>query len=251
MPWGTHFCLFYQARHDLLDTLVSYYRSGLRNDELGLWIASPELPVDEVWSVLREAIPQIDHEAARGRIEVISHDDWFFPQGHFEIPGIMAVLAARCERAIAEGRSGIRFNGSPAWLQKRNGAEFNALERAIDETIAGRRIIVLCNFPLDASKAGEMLAAAHTHHFTIAIRDGVSEIVEAFEDPPREHSLTRRELEVLTWVARGKSAWEISQILGIAKRTVDEHVQAATQKLGAVNRTQAVALALLRHLIEI
>ena len=56
---------------------------------------------------------------------------------------------------------------------------------------------------------------------------------------------------MLTWVARGKSAWEIAKILGIAKRTVDEHVQSATQKLGAVNRTQAVALALLRRIIEI
>jgi DNA-binding CsgD family transcriptional regulator len=32
---------------------------------------------------------------------------------------------------------------------------------------------------------------------------------------------------------------------------VDEHVQSATQKLEAVNRTQAVALALLRRIIEI
>ena len=251
MPWGTHFCLFYQTRPDLLDTLISYYRIGLRNDEFCLWVASQELPVEDVWLVLREAIPHIEQEAATGRIEVISHEDWFFPGGHFEIRNIMDVLTTKCERAIAEGRSGMRFNGSSAWLQKRNGAEFHAFEQAIDQTIAGRPIIVLCNFPLDESIAGEMLAAAHTHHFTVAIRDGVSEIVEAFEAPPRERSLTRRELEVLTWVARGKSAWEIAQILGIAKRTVDEHVQAATQKLGAVNRTQAVALALLRHLIEI
>ena len=55
-----------------------------------------------------------------------------------------------------------------------------------------------------------------------------------------KHSLTAREAEVLTWVARGKSAWEIGEILHIAKRTVDEHVQTAVRKLGAVNRTHAV-----------
>ena len=80
---------------------------------------------------------------------------------------------------------------------------------------------------------------------------GVAEIVEATEAPRQEHSLTPRELEVITWVARGKSAWEIGEILGIAKRTVDEHTQTATRKLGAVNRTQAVALALLRRIIQI
>jgi LuxR family quorum sensing-dependent transcriptional regulator len=63
--------------------------------------------------------------------------------------------------------------------------------------------------------------------------------------------LTQREREVLTWAAKGKSAWEIGEILDIAKRTVDEHVQQTFRKLGAVNRTQAVAIALRNHLISI
>ncbi len=62
--------------------------------------------------------------------------------------------------------------------------------------------------------------------------------------------LTAREREVLTWAANGKSAWETGEILCIAKRTVDEHMQTATRKLGAVNKTQAVALALTRNLIR-
>jgi LuxR family quorum sensing-dependent transcriptional regulator len=56
---------------------------------------------------------------------------------------------------------------------------------------------------------------------------------------------------VLAWVARGKSAWEIGEILDIAKRTVDEHVQSAVRKLGAVNRTHAVALAIRDRVVEI
>ena len=63
--------------------------------------------------------------------------------------------------------------------------------------------------------------------------------------------LTSRETEVLTWVARGKSAWEIGEILDIAKRTVDEHAQTAVRKLGAVNRTHAVALAVRDRIISI
>jgi len=61
--------------------------------------------------------------------------------------------------------------------------------------------------------------------------------------------LTKREREVLQWAAAGKSAWEIGEILGIAKRTVDEHVQRASRKLNAINRTQAVATALRDGLI--
>ena len=62
------------------------------------------------------------------------------------------------------------------------------------------------------------------------------------------HSLTPREREILSWVAKGQSAKLISEILNIAKRTVDEHVQTASRKLGATNRAQAVAIALLHRL---
>jgi LuxR family transcriptional regulator, quorum-sensing system regulator BjaR1 len=64
-------------------------------------------------------------------------------------------------------------------------------------------------------------------------------------------ALSPREREVLMWTARGKSAWEIGEILNISKRTADAHVQAATAKLRAVNKTQAVATAILRRVIEI
>jgi LuxR family quorum sensing-dependent transcriptional regulator len=73
--------------------------------------------------------------------------------------------------------------------------------------------------------------------------------VSARRTPRFKHSLTAREVEVLTWVARGKSAWEVGEILHIAKRTVDEHVQTAVRKLGAVNRTHAVALAMRDRII--
>ena len=63
--------------------------------------------------------------------------------------------------------------------------------------------------------------------------------------------LTQREREVLAWAAHGKSAWEIGEILHIAKRTVDEHAQSAFRKLGAVNRTQAVAIALRDRIIAL
>jgi len=64
-------------------------------------------------------------------------------------------------------------------------------------------------------------------------------------------ALTAREQEVLTWVAAGKSAWDISELVSIAERTAHEHTQAATRKFGALNRTHAVALALRDNVISI
>jgi LuxR family quorum sensing-dependent transcriptional regulator len=56
--------------------------------------------------------------------------------------------------------------------------------------------------------------------------------------------LTPRERECLSWVAGGKTDWEISQILNIAEQTVHEYVQNALTKLNATTRAQAVAIAI-------
>ena len=68
--------------------------------------------------------------------------------------------------------------------------------------------------------------------------------------PTIDKLLTQREREVLWWTAEGKSAWEIGEILHITKRTVDAHVQQAVRKLGAANKTHAIAIALGEGLIE-
>jgi LuxR family quorum sensing-dependent transcriptional regulator len=59
-----------------------------------------------------------------------------------------------------------------------------------------------------------------------------------------EPRMTPRERECLSWVAAGKTDWEISQILSIAEQTVHEYVQNALIKLKAATRAQAVATAI-------
>ena len=62
--------------------------------------------------------------------------------------------------------------------------------------------------------------------------------------------LNEREVEVLTWIARGKTSAEIAQILGLTKRTVDFHTDNARTKLGAATRTEAAIKAATGRLIE-
>jgi transcriptional regulator EpsA len=57
------------------------------------------------------------------------------------------------------------------------------------------------------------------------------------------HILTSRELEILDWVAQGKSNSQIAQILSISHLTVKNHMQNILRKLDAHNRAQAAARA--------
>jgi DNA-binding NarL/FixJ family response regulator len=67
---------------------------------------------------------------------------------------------------------------------------------------------------------------------------------------PNLAKLNDREVEVLTWVARGKTSAEIAQIVGLTKRTVDFHIDNARTKLGAATRTEAVIKANSGRLID-
>jgi two-component system, NarL family, response regulator len=74
---------------------------------------------------------------------------------------------------------------------------------------------------------------------------------------PREHSaglanefqLTKRELEVLTLIARGKTNQQIAETLFITAGTARVHVHAILQKLAVSDRTQAAIMAIEHNLI--
>jgi DNA-binding NarL/FixJ family response regulator len=67
---------------------------------------------------------------------------------------------------------------------------------------------------------------------------------------PKLAMLNDREIEALTWVARGKTSAEIAGMIGLSKRTVDFHLDNARIKLGATTRTQAAIKAAIGRLIE-
>ena len=67
---------------------------------------------------------------------------------------------------------------------------------------------------------------------------------------PKQVGLREREVETLTWAARGKTFWEIGEILGLSKRTVEFHLEKARRKLGVATRTQALIKAATGHLIQ-
>ncbi len=67
---------------------------------------------------------------------------------------------------------------------------------------------------------------------------------------PQAVDLNDREIETLTWAARGKTSVEIARLIGLSKRTVDFHIENAREKLGVSTRIQAAVKAATGRLIE-
>ena len=70
------------------------------------------------------------------------------------------------------------------------------------------------------------------------------------EAPAMDVDLSEREVECLTWSARGKTSAEIAQIVGLRRRTVDFHVENARRKLNVATRIEAVVKATAARLIS-
>ncbi len=76
VPWGTHFCQFYQTKEDLMETLIPYFKAGLENNELCFWVTSQALEVEEAIEALRRVIPDFDVCLEKGQIEIIPCNYW-------------------------------------------------------------------------------------------------------------------------------------------------------------------------------
>ena len=61
--------------------------------------------------------------------------------------------------------------------------------------------------------------------------------------------LTDRERDCLLWTARGKTAWEVGQILSISEETVLFHLKNVTRKLGVFSKHHAVVKAIVQGYI--
>ena len=181
MPWGTHFCHFHETKQDLLDTSVPYFKAGLEDNEFCLWVISRLLTEEDAKSALRHAVPDLDHYLAEQSIEVLPHDEWYLQGGVFDFHRVLNGWHEKLDQALARGYTGMRVIGCTAWLEKKDWRDFRDYETELNESIANRRMIISCAYPLAASSAAEVLDVARIHQFTVARRKGEWEVIETPE----------------------------------------------------------------------
>ena len=128
------------------------------------------------------------------------------------------------------------------------------------------RIIVLTNSAkaedlrraLTAGAKGYLLKGAEPEQVYDTIREvyaGKSslphDVAAKLADSMAQPELSQRELQILRLMAIGKSNKEIGQVLYISEYTVKNHVKSILKKLNAIGRTEAIAIASGRGLVNI
>jgi C4-dicarboxylate-specific signal transduction histidine kinase len=178
MPWGTHFCLFYDTKEDLLDILISYCKAGLESEEFCLWVVAEPLTIEEAIDALKDALPDLDRYLADSSIEIVSARDWYLQGGTFDLKRVTGRWHEKLARASARGYAGVRVTGDTAWLAKKDWKDFCEYEEGLNDAVANQRLAVLCTYPLAACGATEILDVVRTHQFALARRHGSWDVIE-------------------------------------------------------------------------
>src|SRR3972149_10278397 len=103
VPWGTHFCQFYQTKQDLIDILVPYFKAGLEDNEFCMWVTAEPLGCEEAVRALRQAIPNLDYYILRKQIEIIPYTEWYILGGSFDQDKTLQGWTDKLNQAIAKG----------------------------------------------------------------------------------------------------------------------------------------------------
>ena len=141
-----------------------------------------------------------------------------------------------------------------------------AATREIHANFPDAKILILTTFSdsddiahaLEAGAIGALMKNTSISDLISAIRAVAKgkryvapEIDQMIRESPPVPELTDRQREILHSVTRGLTNHDIAQQLGITIDCVKDHVNVILTKIGAANRSEAVAIALRKHLLKI
>lgn len=178
VPWGTHYCLFYQTKEDLINILVPYFKTGLENNEFCVWVTSIPLSEKEVEKAMRRAVPDFDQYLKRGQIEIVSYDGWYLKDGSFSLQRVLNAWIDKLNQALVKGYDGLRVTGNTFWLKKRDWESFADYETEVDSVIHKYRMIAICTYSIDKCGANEVLDVVSRHRSGLILREGKWEIIK-------------------------------------------------------------------------
>ncbi len=242
IPWGTHFCIFYETKEDLFDILIPYLKTGLENKELCVLVISPPQSEEETKQALRRAIPDVDQRLAAGDIEIVSHTDQYLKSGTFDLPRVIGGWQEKLTQALFRGYSGMRITAGEGVLLKDDHKVLLAYEKELNKLIANQRMIILCPHPLGFFRAPEFLDIARAHELAAARRQGKWEVLETPELSQAKAEISRLSEELEQRVVESSRQLEAARAEIVEREQIEKQLSESEARMQAAIHAAGVGL---------
>ncbi len=178
VPWGTHLCHFYETRQDLLEVLVPFFKAGLENNELCVWITAEPLSESEARKAMMGAVPRFDSLVQRRQMEIVPWTAWYSPDGSFAPQSALDAARSRITAMAEDGYSGLRASGNVGALCSEGWEDLARYEGAVDSLIGHHPAVAICSYPLSACGVRESLSVMANHRLALIKHLGMWQVVE-------------------------------------------------------------------------
>lgn len=179
IPWGSHFCQFYNDDADLTETLVPYFEAGLRGGEACLWVTGHTLEAERAESLMTDAVPEFKKHIRSGQMQIASISDWYSPGEVFDADAVLQGWIDKEADSKARGFAGLRLTGDTIWVERSGWANFMEYERKINTTFRRYNLVALCTYCMDRCSASDVIDVCCEHQFALARREGQWELLES------------------------------------------------------------------------
>ncbi|MBU0702384.1 MAG: MEDS domain-containing protein, partial [Chloroflexi bacterium] len=165
---GDHLCCIYETEEEHRAVLTPFLREGLERGEKVVYIVDA-CTAETILGYLQDSGLDVKPYLVRGQLAILTRDDTYVREGVFDPDGMIALLRAEMERALAEGYPALRITGEMTWaLRGLPGSErLIEYEARLNEFFPGSQCAGLCQYDRRCFDPVVLLDVLRTHPIVI------------------------------------------------------------------------------------
>lgn len=144
---GDHLCPIHDTLVDQTASGVAFIAAGLRSGERCLYVAN-DSPFEELVQRFADVGVNVADETKKGSLKILTKREVYLREGKFDARGMLDYLAECESAAVADGYTGLRFQGEMTWALDANveGDRLVEYEAMLNEFLAKHRAVIACHY---------------------------------------------------------------------------------------------------------
>ena len=165
---GDHLCCLYETEEEHRAVLTLFLRQGLERGEKVVYIVDART-AEIILDYLRDDGLDIEPHLASGQLVILTRDDSYMREGVFDPDGMVALLRAETEQALAEGYPALRVTGEMTWaLRGLPGSErLVEYEAKLNQFFPGSQCLAICQYDRRRFAPEVLLDVLRTHPIAV------------------------------------------------------------------------------------